>query len=121
MFVATRELGEFRTVQKKRPAGLPDLECDDDPQYAEAHPTRSYGTTADQALGRNGIECRLREPRLIAVNSKNQFLLALDRVPVVGILRGCPTEHIVEVGAAAASAGIAVLEVTFDSPALPSP
>lgn len=47
---------------------------------------------------------------------EDQLLTALDRVPVVGILRGCPTEHVVAVGEAAAAAGIAVLEVTLDSP-----
>ena len=35
---------------------------------------------------------------------------------MVGILRGCPTEHVSAIGEAASAAGIAVLEVTLDSP-----
>lgn len=47
---------------------------------------------------------------------EDQLFAALDRMPVVGILRGCPTEHVVAVGEAAATAGVSVLEVTLDSP-----
>lgn len=40
---------------------------------------------------------------------------ALMRVPIVGILRGCPPEHTAAMADAAAGAGIVALEVTFDS------
>jgi len=41
---------------------------------------------------------------------------ALSRTPVVGIIRGCPSAHVVSIGAAAADAGILTLEITLDSP-----
>jgi len=41
---------------------------------------------------------------------------ALDRRPVIGIIRGCPVEHIAAIASAAADAGIPALEVTLDSP-----
>jgi len=41
---------------------------------------------------------------------------ALDRVPIVGIIRGCPSEHIAAVASAAVDAGIPAIEVTLDSP-----
>jgi 2-keto-3-deoxy-6-phosphogluconate aldolase len=50
------------------------------------------------------------------MNSAADLIGALHRVPVVGILRGAPPEHAVTVGTAAVGAGIAVIEVTFDSP-----
>lgn len=39
----------------------------------------------------------------------------LDRLPIVGILRGCPADHATRVAAAAAEAGLIALEVTLDS------
>ena len=41
---------------------------------------------------------------------------SLAEVRVIGILRGCPPEHVVFVAGAATDAGLAVLEVTLDSP-----
>lgn len=41
---------------------------------------------------------------------------ALERTPVIGIMRGCPSRHVLAVGGAAAAAGIPALEVTLDSP-----
>ncbi len=41
---------------------------------------------------------------------------ALDRTPVIGIIRGCPSEFVVDVGRAAFDGGIQALEVTLDSP-----
>jgi 2-dehydro-3-deoxyphosphogluconate aldolase/(4S)-4-hydroxy-2-oxoglutarate aldolase len=41
---------------------------------------------------------------------------ALDAVPVIGILRGCPPASLLPVAAAAADAGLRVIEVTLDSP-----
>jgi 2-dehydro-3-deoxyphosphogluconate aldolase/(4S)-4-hydroxy-2-oxoglutarate aldolase len=43
----------------------------------------------------------------------------LGKVPVIGILRGCPPDRVEEVAAAAVDAGILTLEVTFDSEAAP--
>jgi 2-dehydro-3-deoxyphosphogluconate aldolase/(4S)-4-hydroxy-2-oxoglutarate aldolase len=44
------------------------------------------------------------------------FSDALGRIPVIGIMRGCPAPHAAPVAAAARDAGLAVVEVTFDSP-----
>jgi 2-dehydro-3-deoxyphosphogluconate aldolase/(4S)-4-hydroxy-2-oxoglutarate aldolase len=41
---------------------------------------------------------------------------ALDTTPIVGIVRGCPFDHIVAVGSAVVEAGFTVIEVTYDSP-----
>lgn len=41
---------------------------------------------------------------------------ALDRMPVVGIMRGCPAAHAAAVAAAVRDAGFTTLEVTLDSP-----
>jgi len=41
---------------------------------------------------------------------------ALCRLPVVGIMRGCPVRHAPGVAAAVRDAGFTVLEVTLDSP-----
>ena len=41
---------------------------------------------------------------------------ALGRLPVIGIIRGCPLEHLWAVASAAVEAGFTVLEVTLDSP-----
>jgi 2-dehydro-3-deoxyphosphogluconate aldolase/(4S)-4-hydroxy-2-oxoglutarate aldolase len=41
---------------------------------------------------------------------------ALERLPAIGILRGCPLESVTDVADSAAEAGFAVLEVTLDSP-----
>jgi 2-dehydro-3-deoxyphosphogluconate aldolase/(4S)-4-hydroxy-2-oxoglutarate aldolase len=45
----------------------------------------------------------------------NDLTTALDRVPVIGILRGCPPGHVSAVAAAAQEAGLTALEVTLDS------
>lgn len=44
------------------------------------------------------------------------LLAALEHTPVIGVMRGCPFEHSSVIGAAAADAGFAVLEITMDSP-----
>lgn len=44
------------------------------------------------------------------------LLEALERVPAIGILRGCPSRHIGTVANAAMEGGFTVLEVTLDSP-----
>jgi 2-dehydro-3-deoxyphosphogluconate aldolase/(4S)-4-hydroxy-2-oxoglutarate aldolase len=51
-------------------------------------------------------------------NSAEPGLLseALDRLPVVGILRGAPVSTVESIAAAAVAAGFQVLEVTLDSP-----
>ena len=49
------------------------------------------------------------------MHSLAQAIPGLGRLPVVGILRQCPPEHARGVAAAAASAGLAVIEVTLDS------
>jgi 2-dehydro-3-deoxyphosphogluconate aldolase/(4S)-4-hydroxy-2-oxoglutarate aldolase len=41
---------------------------------------------------------------------------ALEGLPAIGIMRGCPPEHAPAIAAAARDAGLAVLEVTLDSP-----
>lgn len=41
---------------------------------------------------------------------------ALTRTAAIGIIRGCPREFVVDVGAAAFEAGIGALEITLDSP-----
>lgn len=41
---------------------------------------------------------------------------ALEQMPVIGIIRGCPSEHVVAAATAAFDAGILALEVTLDSP-----
>lgn len=41
---------------------------------------------------------------------------AVERLPAVGILRGCPAKHIEVVTEVAAAAGFAAFEVTLDSP-----
>jgi 2-dehydro-3-deoxyphosphogluconate aldolase/(4S)-4-hydroxy-2-oxoglutarate aldolase len=41
---------------------------------------------------------------------------ALERFPVIGILRGCPSEHVVAIAAGAAEGGLTAIEVTLDSP-----
>lgn len=41
---------------------------------------------------------------------------ALEQMPVIGIIRGCPSDHVVAVAIAAFDAGIRVMEVTLDSP-----
>jgi 2-dehydro-3-deoxyphosphogluconate aldolase/(4S)-4-hydroxy-2-oxoglutarate aldolase len=40
----------------------------------------------------------------------------LDGVPIVGIVRGCPLDHLLEVVGAAVAEGVRVVEVTLDSP-----
>ncbi len=45
-----------------------------------------------------------------------ELFAALDDVPAIGILRGCPLRWAFAVGDAAAEAGFRVLEVTLDSP-----
>lgn len=40
----------------------------------------------------------------------------LASVPVIGIIRGCPPENLVAVAEAAVEGGVAVIEVTLDSP-----
>lgn len=40
----------------------------------------------------------------------------LASVPVIGIIRGCPSENLVAVAEAAIDGGVTVLEVTLDSP-----
>jgi len=40
----------------------------------------------------------------------------LGRLPAIGILRGCPPQHVEAVAGAAAGAGFVLLEVTLDSP-----
>lgn len=42
--------------------------------------------------------------------------LALQQMPVIGIMRGCPVEHVIDIGSAASAAGITVIEITLDSP-----
>lgn len=44
------------------------------------------------------------------------LLAALRRVPAIGILRGCPPQHVEEAATAAIEGGFRVLEVTLDSP-----
>ncbi|NQV08146.1 bifunctional 4-hydroxy-2-oxoglutarate aldolase/2-dehydro-3-deoxy-phosphogluconate aldolase [bacterium] len=44
------------------------------------------------------------------------LLTVLGRTPVIGIMRGCPLEHVISMGTAAADAGFEVIEVTSDSP-----
>ena len=41
---------------------------------------------------------------------------ALEALPVIGILRGCPSEHLPAIAGAAVEHGMRVLEVTLDSP-----
>lgn len=41
---------------------------------------------------------------------------ALDQLPAVGIMRGCPAGHAAAMAAAARDAGFTVIEVTLDSP-----
>jgi 2-dehydro-3-deoxyphosphogluconate aldolase/(4S)-4-hydroxy-2-oxoglutarate aldolase len=41
---------------------------------------------------------------------------ALQEVPVIGIMRGCPVEHAAAIGSAAFAGGIRVIEITLDSP-----
>lgn len=41
---------------------------------------------------------------------------ALETLPVIGIVRGCPPEHLDAVASAAAEAGLRAIEVTLDSP-----
>lgn len=45
-----------------------------------------------------------------------RLIPGLEKAPVVGILRGCPRNHARAVVAAAVSKGLAVVEVTLDSP-----
>ncbi len=45
----------------------------------------------------------------------NDLTTALARVPVIGILRGCPPEHVSAVAATAQEAGLTALEVTLNS------
>jgi len=45
----------------------------------------------------------------------SELSAALSIVPVIGILRRCPPQHVSEVAAAAASEGLLVLEITLDS------
>lgn len=44
-----------------------------------------------------------------------ELLPQLDKVPVIGILRGCPPERVKAVAGAAVEGGLLALEVTFDS------
>lgn len=44
-----------------------------------------------------------------------ELLPQLDKVPVIGILRGCPPERVEEVAFTAVEGGLLALEVTFDS------
>ena len=44
------------------------------------------------------------------------LLQALDGMPIVGIIRGCPVRHLEAIAAAAVDSGFGVLEVTLDSP-----
>lgn len=43
-----------------------------------------------------------------------RFFNCLSEVPLLGVLRGCPTEHAVAVADVALSAGVKLLEVTLD-------
>jgi 2-dehydro-3-deoxyphosphogluconate aldolase/(4S)-4-hydroxy-2-oxoglutarate aldolase len=43
-----------------------------------------------------------------------RFFKCLSDAPVLGVLRGCPTKHAVDVADAAFSAGVKLLEVTLD-------
>ena len=43
-----------------------------------------------------------------------RFFNCLSEVPVLGVLRGCPTKHAVAVADAAFTAGVKLLEVTLD-------
>jgi len=54
---------------------------------------------------------RMRSLPLIA-----EFFDRLSETPVIGVLRGCPTEHVIAIARAAASSGIQLLEVTLDTP-----
>lgn len=45
---------------------------------------------------------------------------ALEDVPVVGVIRGCPPEHVAAMAAAAVKAGFAVVEVTMNSTDAPA-
>ncbi len=44
-----------------------------------------------------------------------ELTTALGRAPVIGIIRGCPFEHVNAVATAAEEAGLTALEVTLDS------
>jgi len=48
--------------------------------------------------------------------SGSRLTAALDAFPVIGILRGCPPEHVLPIAAGAAKGGLTVIEVTLDSP-----
>lgn len=41
---------------------------------------------------------------------------AVGRLPVIGIIRGCPVAHVARIAAAAVDAGMQAIEVTLDSP-----
>jgi 2-dehydro-3-deoxyphosphogluconate aldolase/(4S)-4-hydroxy-2-oxoglutarate aldolase len=51
-----------------------------------------------------------------ATGSDARLRTALEAFPVIGILRGCPPEHVVPIVAGAARGGLTVVEVTLDSP-----
>ena len=40
----------------------------------------------------------------------------LSAIPLVGVLRGCPVEHVVAIATTAVDSGIGVVEITLDSP-----
>lgn len=49
-------------------------------------------------------------------SSANVLLDRFSDMPVVVVLRGCPTEHVLAVAETAVSAGVRVIEVTLDTP-----
>ena len=48
--------------------------------------------------------------------SEADLLRALEHLRVIGVIRGCPVEHVAAVGSAAAESGIGIMEITLDSP-----
>ena len=57
-----------------------------------------------------------RPPVSEMTDSVGSLAVALEALPAVAILRGCPPDHVVGVARAAVEAGFAALEVTLDSP-----
>lgn len=56
------------------------------------------------------------EPARTVTDVDDSLSAGLDRMPVVGIMRGCPAEHAPAIAFAVREAGLTVLEVTLDSP-----
>lgn len=61
-------------------------------------------------------ESMTREPAPPDDPAFGRLSAALSRLPVVGIIRGCPPDHLVGIATAAAGEGLVALEVTLDSP-----